>query len=236
MASWILIPCLEELFKEFDKIAPNRDHASDGKVGDSAHSQEVSDHNPDETGNVPEHDADSINEVHAIDVDKDLNANFTMEDVVQFLLSECRKNNPNGTDRGRLKYIIFNRRIWEAKNGWAERTYTGQNPHDKHAHFSAEYDTSYESDTNTWGLIEKFGDSLMGMSQAEFNTLFAGAVSEVELYNKANTENPKQILKLYDFIVGADTTAVDRIEKKLDTLTQLFNAHVTAILEGNTNR
>jgi hypothetical protein len=62
-------PLLEALFAEFDKIAPSRDHASDGSIGDTAHQQEVSDHNPDETGSVPIHDADHLNEVHAIDVD-----------------------------------------------------------------------------------------------------------------------------------------------------------------------
>lgn len=159
----ILIPCLEKLFDEFDQIAPGRDHTTDGWIGDDSHSASVSDHNPDETGNVPTHDADSVNEVHAIDVDKDLRESFTMENVVQFLISECRKS--SGTDRGRLKYIIYNRRIWKASNGWKQETYTGSNPHDKHAHYSAEYDTKYESDTSTWGLIERFGGG--DVSEAE---------------------------------------------------------------------
>jgi hypothetical protein len=156
----VLIPCLKTLFAEFDTIAPNRSKASDGWIGDSAHQKESSDHNPDETGNVPIRDADNVDEVHAIDVTATLNAPFTMENVVQFLLAECRKNNPNGTDRGRLRYMIYNRRIWEAKNGWAQRDYTGSSPHTEHAHFSAEYDTSFESDTNPWGLIPKFGDDV----------------------------------------------------------------------------
>lgn len=154
MATWVLIPCLVKLFSEFDIIAPYRDTASDGRVGDTAHQGSVSDHNPDETGNVPSHDADSINEVHAIDVDNNLNSYITMEDVIQFLLSECRKE--NGTDRGRLKYIIYNKRIWEAKNNWEQRAYTGSSPHTEHAHFSAEYDSNLESDISTWGLIERF--------------------------------------------------------------------------------
>jgi hypothetical protein len=148
MAGWILIACLKQLFAEFDRIAPNRDHASDGSIGDTAHQHEVSDHNPDETGSVPIHDADRINEVHAIDVDNDFNEpGLDMEAVVQFLLARCR----SGAET-RLRYIIYNRRIWEASNGWRLRAYTGPSPHTEHAHFSASYDTPLEASTVSWHL------------------------------------------------------------------------------------
>ena len=72
MASWILVPCLVKLRSEFNAIAPDRDKSSDGSIGDAAHQDSQSDHNPDETGNVPIRDAYKVNEVHAIDVDVDL--------------------------------------------------------------------------------------------------------------------------------------------------------------------
>lgn len=148
MASWVLIPALKSLFEAFDRIAPNRDKASDGAVGDTAHSQTSSDHNPDETGNVPIHDADKINEVHAIDVDNNLNeSDLTMEKVVQFLLSRCR----SGAEK-RLRYIIYNKRIWSASSGWVQKTYTGKSPHTEHAHFSGSYTTSLEASTASWHL------------------------------------------------------------------------------------
>jgi len=148
MTNWILIPCLRALFTEFDRIAPSRDHASDGDIGDAAHRQEVSDHNPDETGKVPIHDADHINEVHAIDVDNTLNeSDLTMEKVVQFLLGRCR----SGAEK-RLRYIIYNRRIWSASSGWVQKTYTGASPHTEHAHFSASYETNLEASTASWHL------------------------------------------------------------------------------------
>jgi hypothetical protein len=148
VASWILIACLKELFAEFDRIAPGRDHASDGSIGDTAHQNEVSDHNPDETGSVPIHDADHTNEVHAIDVDNTLRVTgLSMETVVQFLLKRCR----SGAEK-RLRYIIYNRRIWEADNGWKQRAYTGASPHTEHAHFSASYTTAKEASTASWHL------------------------------------------------------------------------------------
>ncbi len=91
MASWILVPCLAELRSEFDEIAPGRDRSSDGSIGDPAHADRSSDHNPDETGNVPIRDADKVNEVHALDVDADLRTpGLSMETVVQLLLFRCR--------------------------------------------------------------------------------------------------------------------------------------------------
>jgi hypothetical protein len=148
LADWVLIPCLKALFAEFDRIAPSRDRASDGSVGDLAHQNEVSDHNPDETGRVPIHDADHINEVHAIDVDNNLReSDLTMEKVVQFLLARCR----SGAEK-RLRYMIYNRRIWSASSGWVQKTYTGPSPHTEHAHFSASYDSNLEASTASWHL------------------------------------------------------------------------------------
>jgi hypothetical protein len=148
MASWILVPCLVKLRSEFNVIAPNRMKDSDGSIGDPAHQDSQSDHNADETGNVPIHDPDRVNEVHAIDVDIDLNVpGLSMEVVVQFLLMRCRIGAEN-----RLRYIIFNRRIWSASDGWRQRVYTGANAHDKHAHFSSSYDTAREASTASWHL------------------------------------------------------------------------------------
>lgn len=173
MASWTLIPCLKCLFAEFDRIAPGRDHASDGSVGDTVHQHEVSDHNPDETGSVPIHDADKVNEVHAIDVDNNLNeSDLTMEKVVQFLLGRCRSG-----EEKRLRYIIYNRRIWSASSNWVQKTYTGASPHTEHAHFSASYTSGLEASTASWHLE----DIPVALTDADWqrmeNLLEGGAVS-----------------------------------------------------------
>lgn len=150
VASWILIEAGKSLFRDFDLLAPSREKASDGSVGNLAHQQSVSDHNPDETGSVPISDADNINEVHAIDVDKDLReSDLTMEKVVQFLLGRCR----SGAER-RLRYIIFNKRIWSASSDWVQKPYTGANDHSQHAHFSFSYVTSLEASAASWKLEE----------------------------------------------------------------------------------
>src|SRR5690349_24351285 len=121
MASWELVPCLVQLRTELNNRCPNRDKNSDGTIGDKRHQLSVSDHNDDEVGRVPIRDADSKHEVHAFDADDDLRTpNLTMEMVVQHILRRCR----SGAEK-RLRYIIYNRRIWEASNSWRQRAYSG---------------------------------------------------------------------------------------------------------------
>ena len=148
MSGWVLVPSLSALRSELNTVAPNRDKSSDGTIGDTAHQNRVSDHNDDEVGKVPIRDADGVHEVHAFDADVDLREpGLTMEMIVQHILARCR----SGAEK-RLRYVIYNRRIWEASNGWKQRIYSGDNPHDKHAHFSASYETSREADTSSWDL------------------------------------------------------------------------------------
>lgn len=165
MAAWILIAAGKSLFAAFDELAPDRDRTSDGSIGDAAHASEVSDHNPDETGSVPIHDADKINEVHAVDVDSDLRVpGLTMETVVQFVLGRCR----SGAEK-RLRYVIYNRRIWEADNGWKQRAYTGASAHTEHAHFSFSYTSSLEASTVSWHLE----DIPVSLTQADLDKIEA---------------------------------------------------------------
>lgn len=160
-----LIACLVQLRTEFNSIAPGRAKASDGWIGDTAHQAEVSDHNDDETGSVPIHDADSKHEVHAVDVDNAGPWPFSggMEAVVQHLLARCRA----GAET-RLRYVIYNRRIWSASSSWAQKAYTGASPHTEHAHFSASYDTAREASTASWHL-----EDLVALTDADLDKIEA---------------------------------------------------------------
>lgn len=148
---WVLVAWAEQFRAELNAIAPSRDKASDGSVGDLAHQGSSSGHNPDETGNAERRDSDNINEVRAIDVDKDLRlSGLTAEKIVAYLVGRCRA----GLEK-RLIYIIYNRTIWSASSGWAARKYTGSNPHDKHFHLSGHPDS--DSDRRSWGLASLVG-------------------------------------------------------------------------------
>jgi hypothetical protein len=154
--AWQNTPASESLLAEFNAVGPKRSKASDGTVGDLAHQQSVSDHNPDETGNTGSaSDPDHINEVHARDVTAagPWPTGWTMERFVQVILARCR----SGAEK-RLRYIIFNKRIWSESDGWVQHVYAGENPHDKHAHFSFKYGSGSgtanpENITTPWGLL-----------------------------------------------------------------------------------
>jgi hypothetical protein len=231
MAGWILVACLKELFAEFDRIAPGRDHASDGSIGDTAHQDEVSDHNPDETGSVPIHDADHTNEVHAIDVDNTLRVTgLSMETVVQFLLKRCR----SGAEK-RLRYIIYNRRIWEADNGWRQRAYTGASPHTEHAHFSASYDTKKEASTASWHL-EDIPVALTADDKKWISAQIATIAEKVWAEKIGNANYPSRTAKqaLNDLSTQRDNEVDPKINMKdigagtpLDRMVQAADAVLT---------
>lgn len=152
MASWILVPCLVSLRDEFNALAPARDKASDGSIGDTAHAYSSSDHNPDETGATPYEDADKRNEVHAIDTDDDLRLpGWTMAKCIGIVVMRHR----TGLD-DRLQNIIYDRRIYSRSWGWTAHAYNGPSPHTEHAHFSARYTDAAESNTKPWGLLEAY--------------------------------------------------------------------------------
>lgn len=128
---WYKVAWINPLFARFNALWPNRNHAQDGTIGDTAHMSGTSGHNPDDTPGVSaeRQDADTKPEVRAADVDT---RGTDMERAVQDIL-----RGP-AAERDRLIYIIYNRRIWRKSNGWRQETYTGSDPHDTHAHFSGD--------------------------------------------------------------------------------------------------
>lgn len=148
---------------DFNSRFPTRDKTTDGWIGDLAHQQEVSGHNPDDTAGVKAEysDADSKQEVRAIDVDKDLrDPKLTMQSVILQILKTKE-------DLDRLKYIIYNRTIWSKSNNWQPKAYTGSNPHTEHAHFSG--DPLKDEDGGPWSVLT-LGDD-MSLTVSEFAIL-----------------------------------------------------------------
>lgn len=87
-----------------------------GWIGNAAHQEECSDHNPDATGRV-----------HAIDV---MTLNIALQkQIVQWCL--C--------DPDDLEYFINQRTIWTRHNDFKPAKYTGVDPHTNHVHISGRH-------------------------------------------------------------------------------------------------
>lgn len=66
------------------------------------------------------------------------------------MLRDIRRIIATPRDRRRLIYIIFDGLIWSASRGWEPATYTGENKHREHAHFSGHPD--YDNDGSAWSI------------------------------------------------------------------------------------
>lgn len=151
-----LAPGLVALREEFNALNPDRDKRSDGWIGDEAHQQTSSDHNPDDTSGskTPQTDSDSKADVRAIDVDK--SGPWPHGLSFDSLINELVRRRREGEDH-RADLIIWNRRKASDASGWKWVDYTGSNAHTEHAHISIRTEP-YEDDRSPWGLVEKWGD------------------------------------------------------------------------------
>lgn len=145
---------LEQLRRQLNAMAPNRSKVSDGGVGDAAHAARKSDHNPDGGGVV-----------HARDFTHDPAGGLDCNWLAQQLTA--------GGDR-RIKYIIWNARIWQ-DGTW--KNYTGENAHRHHLHLSVVSGAAGES-AAPWNLgsgHDEGDDFLMGLSQGDQNLIVTAA-------------------------------------------------------------
>lgn len=142
--AWYLAPALAVGRAEVNRRWPNRDKASDGTIGDTAHQATRSDHNP-----------NSRESVNAWDMDKD------GVDVWEVIGAFQRHPSSH--------YWIYNRQIADKDSGWRRQPYSGPNPHTEHVHFSIRQSAAAEQDQRPWGLLE--GEFMAGISDTDQQAL-----------------------------------------------------------------
>lgn len=134
--SWRLAKSLDRLRTQINDAYPHRSKASDGTIGDAAHSSRTSDHNPNSSGVVC-----------ALDITHDPKNGM---DAGRFARLLAKRQDP------RIKYIISNGEICsgpgQGQVPWAWRKYTGKNPHDKHFHVSVRAPASFYDNAGDWDL------------------------------------------------------------------------------------
>lgn len=128
---WKLHPAIAALRSQINTAWPDRSKASDGTIGDAAHSARASDHNPNEDGLVC-----------AIDITDDP-ANGCDAGALADALRASRDK--------RLKYVIFSGRLFSSTfHPWRWRVYTGPNKHTKHVHISV----NANADASPWQITQ----------------------------------------------------------------------------------
>jgi len=137
MAKWRLAKSLETLRSQINAAYPDRSKASDGTVGDTAHSSRESDHNPNDAGVVT-----------AFDCTHDPVGGCNGHNLAAALVASRDE---------RIKYIIFNKQMVSSypahgKPAWAWRAYNGANPHKKHVHISVKAEKDLYDSTDEWDL------------------------------------------------------------------------------------
>jgi len=219
--AWVITRNLQAFRDQMNKVFPNRDKKRDGAIGDYAHQQGKSGHNPDDTqyDNAEwDSDSDTKSEVRAIDVDSDTgDSNVSMEDILQHLLKLAKsdKNFP-------IRYMIYNKRIYKKNNGWAKETYTGPSPHTEHLHLSGDYSNTADENYYDYRLGE-----LVALTDAEITKLAketAAAVWEYKITDYADTANPKRQLAASTWMGYSDSRRNSQIEATNARAKELLNA------------
>ena len=172
----LLTPGMKNLGNQINRRFPTRSGASDGARGDYAHTQGTSGHNPDDTryDNAEwDGDSDSTSEIRAIDVDKDLNdpRGASMQELVDYI----RRLPGIGTV---LRYIIFNKKIYHVRNGFAPEDYEGDNKHTEHVHFSGAWTQASDANTSFDFKLEQLGDRVATQFNAEDRDVLKAEATE----------------------------------------------------------
>lgn len=170
--AWVLTKGLSAFRDELNAVFPGRDKTTDGSIGDQSHANSSSSgHNPDRTGNAEFKDGDSLDEVRAIDIDRDLvpgSSTDWMLVLIRWLIEGMRAGRWKVVP---FRYIIYRPAgssvtyIWHVNTGWGSRVYTGSNIHDKHAHFSGGWSAAADSRTGLLGIAEIRGAGSGGQGE-----------------------------------------------------------------------
>lgn len=171
--SWRVALSLDTLLVEVNRAAPDRSTASDGSIGDPAHSSRESDHNPNPAGVVRARDI-THDPAHGCDAGA--------------LADRIRQRALEGHPAlGAGAYVIWDGRIASATQDgapWDWEPYSGTNPHDHHVHVSVALAAAGYDSTTPWGVtqeddmnesqdarLKRVEDTLEGLDEAVRNKL-----------------------------------------------------------------
>ena len=142
---WRVAESLQRLLEQVNQMAPGRNKASDGAIGDPRHQSRSSDHNPWVIDR-------GIGVVTARDITHDPKNGCDAQKIADLIVAA---KDP------RVKYVIWNRQICSSQNQpWKWRRYTGTNPHTKHVHISVLPEKAKYDNRSDWQLNQALIASL----------------------------------------------------------------------------
>jgi hypothetical protein len=147
--AWRVARSLDVLLGQLNALAPNRSKVSDGSIGDAAHATRDSDHNP-----------WCVLKGQPLVTARD----FTHDPAGGLDCNRLATSLVRARD-SRLKYLIWNRRIWQGS--W--QPYSGADDHTHHLHLSVVAGPAADT-TTPWNLGT--GGFLMALTDQEQRDLY----------------------------------------------------------------
>lgn len=149
MVAWRVAKSLNTILTQVNAMAPERSKVTDGTIGDEAHQDRTSDHNP------WVEDPPGPNVVTARDITHDPGEGCDVGLIFEAIrLSED----------GRVKYAIFNGELFSSYPAHGFQPYTWRPysnavamPHDGHGHLSVQPDKDKYDDTDPWDIGDNMG-------------------------------------------------------------------------------
>lgn len=168
--SWRLAKSIDRLKDEIEDEYPG---TIVWTIGDEDHQDSWSDHNPNECCDV----------VCAGDVKG--NAGLDLPDFVRHLITNPHPN---------LRYVIFNRKIYQRKNNFRAEDYNGKNAHADHVHVSSgngpdgRSTSNYDNGSTSWRIasIDKTPSTPSKPSKPSTGTKLGDKMPTIQRGNKGS--------------------------------------------------
>ncbi len=175
-------------------------------VGDLEHQEGTSDHNPDDTAGLrtDQTDADSIPEVRGVDIM--VNKTFTAAQaaaLVLLLITVCK---------GRVYYVIYNRKIYHSKRGFKAEAYNGKDPHTNHVHVSTL--AKEDNNANPWPIKTTTEDPNMALDGNDLKRSIATNTRVEKTTEMAETYEANWGNEPYPTVQNELVKTIKRIETK----------------------